>query len=211
MQKSNWLEKQARKKLLKKFIRNNILPAEVNIPEGFRENKDYYIKFLEILGFKKIKYEGSLIFCEFPKGWKYEQTSNSEMFIYLLDNKNRKRASVFFNVFYAEKELFSKKVKVKNFSTFINWLPRFMLRIREQDDKSTFIGEIVDNQENKIIYKTIPKKLNIEVSDSKIIKKQLYDSLEYECKEFLNLHYPNFNNILEYWDDKNYEYEENNK
>lgn len=211
MTKSNWLEKNRTKKAIKKFISQKLIPLDVNVPEQLGQNKEYYVKFLEILGFKNINILSNFIKADFPKGWKYKVYKETFPFFYLLDDKSRKRASVylstaeFLGMEKGEEEL-NNKVQ---YIAFINWMPRYVSRIREE--KNYAYGEVFDNGTEKVLYKTKPRFISSQdekTSAYHIDKKNLYDSLEEECKIFLNLHYPKHSNILEYWENKNYVYEE---
>lgn len=213
VKKSNWLDKQRENKFIKSFIRKNIIPLEVNQPANLNENKNYYFKFLEILGFKNLNVKGNIIFAKFPNGWKYKQLRPNEKFIYLLDDKNRKRATVFISVFMSEENQGDSVFAIKKFITFINWLPRYMIRFEDNEGKIKAV--IVDNANDEIIYETKVKVIKLKDEEKNdehkyhLLKKNIYDSLENECRTFLNLNYPKYNNILEYWENKNYVYDDN--
>lgn len=212
MTKSKWLEENRTRKAIKKFISKKLIPLDVNVPEQLGQNKEYYIKFLEVLGFKNIKIVSNFIKADFPIGWKYKVFKETFPFFYLIDNKLRKRASIYLSTteFLGMEENEKEITNKVQFIAFINWMPRYVYRIREE--KNYAYGEVFDNGTEKVIYKTKLRLISdkVDKTDKKyhIDKKNLYNLLEEECIAYLNLHYPNYNNILEYWENKNYIYED---
>lgn len=227
--KSEWLEDHKQLKMLKKYARERSVPLNVVQPPELKG--DYYIKFLEYLGFRNIKIVGEQIYCKFPQGWKKVITYLSNNFLYLIDNKGRKRASIFYK-FLGNFNYESDKDKIDNdieipidkklikISTYINWLPRYTIAIRhrinypmnknitpeniEKHYNSAIYGCVVDNALDKNIYETrdyiLPEKYVYGEKNTKyfIIEKQYKNSLYDECTKFLDINYPEHNNILKY-------------
>lgn len=222
MQEKSWLEKERQKREIKKFIRSNLLPNTVASPEQLNQN-DYHIKWLEHLGFKNIKLEQNFITAKFPKGWRKISTYLSDNFVFLIDEKNRKRASIFFNYFYSseldENETEENKDKLlKPFiSSHITWLPRYMVSVRRTENfplgknltdenlekyyNSPMYAVIIDNASNEIIFETQKKDIGIFYKDKSYpeLEKRLKESLFLEANEYLLQKFPESNNIKSYW------------
>lgn len=233
-QKSEWLEKIKQTKMLKKYVKEQSVPLNVVQPPELKN--DYYIKFLEHLGFKNIKVNGDQIYCKFPQGWKKVITFLSDNFVYLVDDKGRKRASIFYKFlgnfnYELDKDKIDDKTEIPldkkliKISTYINWLPRYIIAIRhlinypmgknitteniEKYYNSPIYGCIIDNATDKNIYETrkciLPEKYIHNEKNTKyfLLEKKYKDSLYDECIKFLDINYPENSNILKYWSEWN--------
>lgn len=128
---------------------------------------------------------------ELPKGWEIKATNHS-MWNDLFDDKGRKRATFFY------------KAALYDRDSFINFNTRFSISVSHIADinssgyeiwgKSDYQGIVKDSE--KIIFSTERVSPTGNYVDDKIIQHKLREQL----LEYMNEHYPNYEDILSYWD-----------
>jgi hypothetical protein len=211
-------------KEMRKYVREKALPMEVGRPDQMQ--KEHYRKLLEHLGFRKIREDGNQFLCVFPKGWRKHLPAGFREFCYLLDNRKRKRAAIFYKFMGGVTEEEAKEhniplEKIKSFkkiSSHINWMQRYRTKIDHvvpmshkkrfksiEHYNSPLIGKVMDH-EDIVLYETEP--LSLPEYDEK--EREKYFSFEsagrtdlfVECETWLNKKYPEHTNILKYWEDE---------
>lgn len=191
-------------KQIKQFIKDNRIPIEVNMPESLTE---YHKQYLEELGFTVLEETDAFFHCDFPKGWKKEAPSFLNCWVYLIDNKKRKRAGIFFRIA-------DKKASKTYYVTYINYIPRYKVvvdhevrfdvnkRNNEEHKNSPIIGRVVDADDTivfdagrfELIHKFGDELYNQEV-------KEINANLRAKCEKWINEYYPEHDNISKYWED----------
>lgn len=168
-------EKQGQKELSE----SSQLPVKVNSPREININEQYALMGINVVG----KTEGDELFLEIklPNLWKIERTDHS-MWNKLLDNKGRERASIFYKAAFYDRDSFI------NFSTRYIWEGNY-----DREDSISFF--VKDNATGEIIFET--EIMSKDVNQVNYFKKQ--DDLKDQCKEFLEVKFPEYENINAYW------------
>lgn len=117
-----------------------------------------------------------------PNGWKIERTDHS-LWTKLVDDKGRQRATIFYKAAFYDRDSFI------NFSTRYNWQGSY----DNEDGISYFVK---DNGTGEILFET--EIMSKDVNQQNYFKKQ--DDLQEQCKEFLEVKFPDHENINAYWD-----------
>lgn len=138
-----------------------------------------------------------------PIGWKVIPTEHS-MWSYLVDNLNRKRASIFYKAAFYDRDAhisFNKRFKyeVVTYSDDVN---KKYSDFHERKNHAPIFGRVFDG--DKVIFET-EHDLFAEKYDENHSKDwwKNYENLEKskstECKKWLDERYPEWNNIYVYW------------
>jgi hypothetical protein len=127
---------------------------------------------------------------ELPDGWHIEATDH-HMWNDLFDNKDRKRAKIFYKAAFYDRE------------SFINFLTRFTVSVDHTADvsadydvweKSDYQGVVKDG--NEVIFSTECATPTGDYSEDTKIEKRLKQHLE----SYMTENYPDYKNINMYWD-----------
>jgi hypothetical protein len=162
-------EKQGQQTLVNK----DILPAECPRKE------------LISLGFKFLgPYDDIFVSVEMPADWKKVPTDH-DMWSDLVDDKGRKRASIFYKAAFYDRS--AHMHLIKRFSINQNWDALMKMQMQY----------FVKDGDDIIIYKTdlITFKKNYDEEYYKIEKE-----LSSEAKTWLQKNYPDYENTMAYWD-----------
>ena len=164
----------------KAFINSEILPK--NMLDGCTIEK------LESLGIKFMD-DADDIFINviLPDGWKKQPTEHS-MWSDLIDEKGRKRASIFYKAAFYDR------------SSHISLNHRFLCRCKPEDEYKTDIS--YEDRKNGNWY-GIVKDCGKTIYRTEPIKAANYDQqdeLFFKAKEWLEENYPDYENELAYWD-----------
>jgi len=181
-------------KEFRKYAKNKtMIPADVNVPKQM--TIDYYFTFLRHLGFKVLGKEGQQVIVKYPNGWKKTiVVPNVDDFMYLLDDKNSRRAAIFYKYLggitekdVIEHKLDIKKHELKNYKkivSYINWMPRYVTKVRnvvempigkfkKDRDKinshynSDMFGGVYDQKDASILFTTKPQNVGIEYNEDR--------------------------------------------
>ena len=196
-------------RIIKRFLKDNTIPTTVGQPDSLN-NKQYHFNYLRLLGFSIFKTDVGVFHCIFPKGWKKIQMPFKNDWAYLIDNKRRKRAAIFYRVmgiFYKDKK------KMMQFSSHINYMPRFRVQVDHiipyDIEKSNIDAHLSSGMEGRIldtgvpIYVTKPINFITDIKDKKTFKveeKEIRSKLFSDCEKILN-ELPDNDNVFLYWQD----------
>lgn len=160
------------------LVNSSQLPVKVN-SRLERSIKEQYA----LMGIKVIDYsKGDTMFydAELPQGWKKVATDH-DMWSKLLDDRGRKRASIFYKAAFYDRDAFinfnSRYVCSQNFTDK-----------RSEEGNSIYTDTVVDNQTGTILFET---------------KEHTYkeaDEYRTEALKFITDNYPNYMDINAYWD-----------
>lgn len=215
----NPLSKERQKKFLRKFVKSPLIPVQVGVPPEM--NKEYLDRYLTHLGFTVYESDSEYFFAvEFPKGWSKILVPGMLQWCYLVDNKGKKRAAIFYQDLgsFADEELpvEQRGKQFRKVSSHINWMPRYRSKIDHvipyniwkganqtvEHYNSPLVGMVVDSETN-VLYKTGMANMSFDYGKEKekwfIEEKQLRDMLFVECEDWLKQNYPEYENIAAYW------------
>ncbi len=163
---------------------------------------------LGIQTFPTSKGDDLFIGAKLPKGWEKKATDHS-MWSDLLDDKGRKRASIFYKAAFYDRD------------AFISFNKRYSIQVDRigfiKNDYSRKDGEYASNStpmcgvfkdwDNTIIFKTVEVDCHIAYKPTGGYTKEYaeaYSELEArfrkECLEFMEKNFPNYLDIAAYWD-----------
>lgn len=179
-------------KYMKIFAKEKSLPEVVGQPERFNEKElgaenNYHKTFLKHLGFKGFEIKGGFYrFLRMPKGWKKVVAKQSNQWCYLIDDKKRSRAVVFYKVLAVSNR---GGVQV---NTFVNYMTRYLIRT------ATFKGEISSSvfDTSNVLYTSAKFPEPKDKKDRNEIVNKCY----LECELWLKDKYPEWANINAYWE-----------
>lgn len=156
-----------------------------------QNNLEYTREVYEKMGIEIVsEYDDLFYNVKLPEGWEIKATDHS-MWNELLDNKGRKRAQFFYKAAFYDRD------------AFINFSTRFRVSVDHIADpaeeydtwkNSDYQGTVKDGTE--VIYCTACRPVSGSYFDDDKIKSELHEKLEVFMKE----HYPDYENILAYWD-----------
>ena len=172
-----------------KFMNGRKIPRQVGMPERLNDLL-WHRKLLIELGFRP-RDKGDFFEVTFPKGWKKEIVLDSEEWFFILDAKGRRRMAIFFKMLTKHKA-----------SSFINYVACYNIRTKVEGDEvvATF-GSEFDS------FFTIREKL---ITDKKVDRKkyqkevnEVSNYLAKKLDDFAKENYPDYQNILAYWEGGN--------
>ncbi len=215
MEETNKISRETRKiiaeqkRIIKQFLKDKTIPIPVGQPNSLN-NKKYHFNYLRLLGFSVFKTEAGVFHCTFPRGWKKIQMPSKDDWAYLIDNKGRKRAAIFYRVLGI---FYSGKKRMMQFSSHINYMPRFRVQVDHiipyDVEKSNIDAHLASDMEGRIldtevpIYTTMPIKLTTNIKDEKTFRaeeKEVRSKLFSDCEKILN-ELPDHDNVFLYWQD----------
>ena len=145
----------------------------------------------EELGFSFVDIIGDRVLCSatLPEGWKLQATEH-EMWTDIIDSDGFKRGSMFF------------KSDVFDRDAHMYLIPRYRVCCDYiyNDDYSTSLVYF-GNEKEKLFIAGEVKISNDSSSEVRYAKYQEKDNLLNLAKQFGNLNYPNWKDVLAYWDD----------
>lgn len=141
---------------------------------------------LELLGIKFGLPHDDLFFeVQLPDGWKKQATDHS-MWSDLLDDKDRIRGNIFY------KAAFYDRNAHMNLCRYINYTQVYE---HHDDYIEGVIQFVANNADGETIFKTVP----IMVSGKSEEYWKAQDRGREEMINWLNKHYPNWENVMSYW------------
>lgn len=166
----------------------NLLPIQEGMSGNSKEN-------LEMMGVKVISESDDLFYnVELPDGWKMEPSDHS-MWSYLLDDKGRERASIFYKAAFYDRNAhisFTPRFKT-NYVSDNGGSPKYDYQKRKEGKWKGIVtdgGKIVFETESKVIWNG---------DDESYWDGQ--KKLEQEAKDWLIERYPNYHDKFEYWEE----------
>lgn len=162
------------------FVNSETLPTrrndfDVNSVNSQKVLEDAGVKFGEV-----VTGDSLFQYVELPQEWKKVPTSHS-MWSDLVDEKGRKRASIFYKAAFYDREAFYKVIS--RYSTSVERPPKRY---------GVTVGQVLDGQ--TVIHTTEPitgeGKKNYELSNE----------AQVAAAEWLDEHFPNWRNPSAYWD-----------
>lgn len=152
-----------------------------------RDNRDR--ESFEKLGFKFGKdIDDIFVEVEFPKGWRKKPTDHS-MWTKILDEKGRERGSIFYKAAFYDR------------SAHVSLSRRFGVRQSYGEDGKETESVYIEDA-NHEVKKRIEGFLKPDWNDREEAKKRSYkiDAATKELTDWLASEYPNWNDVLAYWD-----------
>ena len=152
-----------------------------------RPSKEVY----ENLGFVFTDIPGDDLLCNaiLPDGWKLVKTDHS-MWNDLLDEKGRKRGSMFYKAAFYDRD------------AFIDLSPRYGVHVN-YDEKDESYGEVYfGDSENKLF---VAGQVRISYDEPLEVRRTKYDERDRLCelaRQFGDENYPDWEDVLAYWDDE---------
>jgi hypothetical protein len=139
-------------------------------------------KELQKLGFKFLgDHDDIFLKVEMPKGWKKEK-SDHDMWSYLIDDRGRRRAFIFYKAAFYDRS--ANMGLYTRFSSSQNY-----------DLKDALQFFVMD--EDNIIYATATVKFIKAYDEAYILIER---ELDKEVMDWLSKNYPDYKNVLAYWD-----------
>lgn len=207
----------------RELIESSQLPTKVNNPSDVGSQQTYTAMGIDVIGFSK----GDELFQDvvLPEGWSKSGTGHS-MWSYLLDNKGRKRASIFYKAAFYDRDAFASCNCRYSVDTFFflppDELKKLNLNHKLITDRYKEYGHTnhyaqVKDVDGTVIFETSKSKYTIPyplVVDHDQWKpgdqdkhygwwrayEAFMESIKQECVDFLNTNYPEWQNVHAYWD-----------
>lgn len=183
------------------------LPIKVNYPYNVDVKKEYSLMGIEILGETK---DDNLTFdVILPNGWEYVRTDHG-MWFNLIDDKDRKRASIFKKYTSYELDTFINFNQAINFKVdrlgFLNG-DYSMFGGKYTSENTPFVGRVT-NFKGDILFETQHMQCYVEYNpdgkgytyEYRINSSEIMDELRRECIHFLKDNFPRYEEINVYWD-----------
>jgi hypothetical protein len=141
---------------------------------------------LEQLGFVFGKDKDDLfVYCQFPAGWKKE-ASDHAMWSTLLDDKGRKRGSIFYKAAFYDRDAFMSLDRRYSRDSFYGEYP-----VRDAYDSGMRYSGVEDRATGEILFHT---------EGCKRDDYKTSDRLDKLAKAWLKERFPDYDNALAYWD-----------
>lgn len=158
------------------FVNSTTLPSNVRGENARETLESYGVKFLEVV-------DGDPMFqhVELPEGWS-KQASDHAMWSYLVDDKGRKRASIFYKAAFYDRDAFL------NLNRRFSPIHDYTLREKE----GVGVTRVMDGEEE--IFATEP------VSAEGREGYEVTDLANQAASDWLDEHYPDWMNPAAYWD-----------
>jgi hypothetical protein len=151
---------------------------------------------LEKAGVKRLgPVDGDDLFqrAELPAGWSIKRTDHS-MWSHLLDDKGRKRASIFYKAaFYDRRATLSLDTRFKIESYEHPDYEKIAMSTVKDGDKVVFTSDRIELRDDKDRYGYRDKETGEETPSKR-------DAAQKQCEAWLGEHYPDWRSTSAYWD-----------